>query len=420
MPVNENLGHHAGFLDAGAPVGLEFARHAQEVPCTPVSLCTRSNGFGQAQPSMDQSSAPRTPHGSRSGIAYLGSKATQADWISSYVSSVVGANARVMDVFSGTGVVTAALKANGLSVIANDHLIWASHAARAMLFNDAAPTFMGLSVPNGWLDTDRYDSVLRYLNNLEPVEGFIPREYSPSGPAGRRYLTAENAGRVAAIRQQISDWSEQLTEAELSILVADLLVSVSSVSNTAGTYGSYLKRWKKSALSPLRLQRSPIVPSSLGTRHKVHCDDANRLVRTLDADAVYADPPYTKRQYAAYYHLLETIAAGDEPEISGSTGLRAWEHLASPYCYRRHASSALEDLVSNSPGRHFFLSYSDDGQIHHSEIVDILGASGSVAVKEYYTRRYRSNDSKHIGYQVQERFYHMDRDGKCGEFICQC
>ena len=34
-------------------------------------------------------------------------------------------------------------------------------------------------------------------------------------------------------------------------------------------------------------------------------------------DAVYADPPYTKRQYAAYYHILETIAAGDRPLISG-------------------------------------------------------------------------------------------------------
>ena len=418
MHANEDLGVPAGVLDARDPLGLELAWHAQEVPCTPVGLFTRSNGFSEAQSSIGRPSAPQTSHGSRPGIAYLGSKATQADWISSYVSSVVGANSRVADVFSGTGVVTAALKANGLSVVANDHLIWASHAARAILFNDGAPTFKGLSVPDGWVDTDRYDGVLRYLNNLGPVEGFIPREYSPSGPSGRRYLTTENAGRVAAIRQQISDWSGRLTEAELSILVADLLVSVSSVSNTAGTYGSYLKRWKKSALSPLLLQRSPIVLGSSGTCHKVHCDDANRLVRTLDADAVYADPPYTKRQYAAYYHLLETVAAGDEPVITGSTGLRAWEHLASPYCYRRHASSALEDLVSNSPGRHFFLSYSDDGQIHHSEIVKILGASGSVAVKAYHMRRYRSNDNRHIGHQVQERFYHMDRDGKRGEFIC--
>ena len=384
-----------------------------------MGLGTGSDRPGRASSTVGGLRVPKTFRRPRPAIAYLGSKAAQVDWISAYVGSVVGVNSCVADVFSGTGVVSAALKAKGLSVIANDHLLWASHVARAILFNDAVPSFRSLDVPGGWLDIDYYDSVLRHLNNLPPVGGFIPREYSPSGPAGRRYLTAENAGRAAAIRQQISNWSGQLTEAELSLLVADLIVSVSSVSNTAGTYGSYLKHWKKSALSPLLLQRSPIVPSTPSTRHEVHCDDANRLVSTLDADAVYADPPYTKRQYAAYYHLFETIAAGDEPAISGSTGLRSWEHLASPYCYRRHASAALEDLVSNSPGQHFFLSYSDDGQIRHSEIMQILGASGSVVVKEYCTRRYRSNGGRHIGQQVQERFYHMDRDGNRGDFTCR-
>ena len=33
-------------------------------------------------------------------------------------------------------------------------------------------------------------------------------------------------------------------------------------------------------------------------------------VQYEDGDVAYFDPPYTKRQYAAYYHILETIAAG--------------------------------------------------------------------------------------------------------------
>ena len=48
-------------------------------------------------------------------------------------------------------------------------------------------------------------------------------------------------------------------------------------------------------------------------------------VQTDVRDTVYLDPPYTKRQYAAYYHVLETLAYGDEPEVSGVTGLRPWE-----------------------------------------------------------------------------------------------
>ena len=356
----------------------------------------------------------------RPAIAYLGSKATDADWIASYVSSVLSSpGARVADVFSGTGVVSAALKARGLSVVANDHLQWASCAARAVLLNGRPPTFDGLDVSAGGLDVDQYDTVLRYLNRLSPIDGFMPREYSPAGPAKRRYLTAENAGRIVAIRQQISVWNPLLTAAESSLLISDLIVSASAVSNTAGTYGSYLKRWKKSALSPLQLQRSSFTRGCTTASHEVYCTDANQLVRGLEVAAVYADPPYTKRQYAAYYHVLETIAAWDEPMITGSTGLRPWRHLSSPYCLRQHAPGALEDLVSNSCGRHFFLSYNDDGQIRHAEILGILDAYGAVAVREYKRRRYRSNgNNRQEEPQVVERFYHLDREAQRGEVKC--
>ena len=323
--------------------------------------------------------------------------------------SVIEPRARVADIFSGTGSVSVALKASGLSVVANDHLAWAYHAAKAALLNDCPPTFSGLPLCLERYGVDRYDAVLHYLEGLPGVDGFVPREYSPSGPAGRRYLATENARRIEAIRRQIGDWSACLTPEECSLLVSDLLVSVSAVSNTAGTYGSYLKEWKPSALFPLTLQRSSFAASATGARHEVYSEDANTLVRSLSVDAIYADPPYTKRQYAAYYHLFETIVAGDEPPITGSTGLRPWEHLSSPYCLRRHAPSALADLVSNSSGQHFFLSYNADGQIKHVEILEILTEHGSVAIREFNTRRYKSSDIRRRGSHVVERFYHLDR-----------
>ena len=347
----------------------------------------------------------------RPTIAYLGSKSVQADWIADCVSSITEPGARVADLFSGTGVVSAALKASGFSVVGNDHLLWAFHAARAVLLNEGPPTFQGLDVPVGGIDIDRYDSVLRYLNGLPPIDGFLVQEYSPLGQARRRYFTSENAGRIAAVRNQLSVWSENLTPGEFSLIIADLLVSSSAVSNTAGTFGSYLKRWKKSALSPLQLRRSSFMSGAATASHKVYSDDANCLIRHLEVDAVYADPPYTKRQYAAYYHILETIAAGDEPLIGGATGLRPWEHLSSPYCYRRHAASALDDLVAHSRSRHFLLSYNDDGQIRHSEILKILSAHGAVVYQEYPMQRYRSNGNGETGLRVVERLYYLDREG---------
>src|SRR5690606_16072947 len=80
-------------------------------------------------------------------------------------------------------------------------------------------------------------------------------------------------------------------------------------------------------------------------------------------DVVYLDPPYTKRQYAAYYHLLETIALGDEPSVEGVTGLRPWREKASDFCYRTRALGALTSLVNKLPARRIVISYSDDAHI---------------------------------------------------------
>lgn len=63
------------------------------------------------------------------------------------------------------------------------------------------------------------------------------------------------------------------------------------------------------------LKRSPIIYSKLS--HSVHMEEVNEFVAHVYGDIAYEDPPYTKRQYGAYYHILETIAIGDEPEITG-------------------------------------------------------------------------------------------------------
>ena len=38
-------------------------------------------------------------------------------------------------------------------------------------------------------------------------------------------------------------------------------------------------------------------------------------LKVSPGDTVYLDPPYTKRQYASYYHIPETIAYHDEPKV---------------------------------------------------------------------------------------------------------
>jgi adenine-specific DNA-methyltransferase len=122
------------------------------------------------------------------------------------------------------------------------------------------------------------------------------------------------------------------------------------------------------------------------------CLDVFEITATAE-DTVYLDPPYTKRQYAAYYHILETIAEGDSPVVSGITGLRPWEHKASPFCYKTRALKALISLVDSLPTPRILLSYSDEGHVSLSDLQSHLAPIGDLRVHEVATiGRYRPNE----------------------------
>jgi len=326
-------------------------------------------------------------------IEYLGHKESQLAFLMGPIEKAArGKSRRVADIFCGTAAVSIALKKRGHTVVANDSLAMCANFAQAGLLNNSEPSFLGIQA-----DLPRHQSgsaylrVLDFLNNVPPLEGFVTRSYSPrsssSGEHERRYFTEENARRIDAIRAQIQAWSDRLQTNERSLLLADLVRAANAVSNIAGTYGCYLKHWKSRALTPLTLLPSSIVPGREG--HAVTCMDAAALAPSIDADIVYADPPYTKRQYSAYYHVPETIFLDDEPALDGSTGLRPWRQKQSAWCYRRQAPSALADLIDVLRCEWFLLSYNADGQIAHDEILDILGDHGSVTVMEKDSRRYK-------------------------------
>jgi adenine-specific DNA-methyltransferase len=346
-------------------------------------------------------------------IEYLGHKESLLNFLLEPIDRATrGQPHRVADIFCGTAAVSVALKKRGHTVVANDSLAMCATFAQAALLNDGEPPFHGIA---GEIPCSRtrspYRDVLRFLEALPPREGFITRNYSPrstaTGEHERRYFTEANALKIDAIRWQIQAWGDHLLPQERAVLLADLVRAANSVSNIAGTYGCYLKHWKARALTPLRLAPSAFVSGGAG--HGVTCMDAAALAPAIDVEVVYADPPYTKRQYSAYYHVPETIVLDDAPQIDGSTGLRPWREKQSAWCYRRHAPAALTQLVASLRCEWFMLSYNEDGQICHDDIMDILGKHGTVAVYEKDSRRYKSANRPHRGSVVTERLYALRR-----------
>jgi adenine-specific DNA-methyltransferase len=346
-------------------------------------------------------------------IEFLGNKARLMTFLTEKIGQHAAEGDHFVDLFCGTATVSSAFRNRGLRVTANDHLELCSTIAEASLLNRGTPRF-GRLVKAGELAPRReeaaYDSVLRLLNGLEPSDGFIHRNYSPASlehcGISRMYFTESNAARIDSVRQQIGAWEPLLSKGERALLIADLVRAASRCSNTAGTYGCFLKNWKERALAPLELIRSQ-TPSRRGSGHAVFRDDAEDLLSSLEADVVYADPPYTKRQYAAYYHLLETIVRCDAPEVTGKTGLRPWSTASSDFCYRRKAPAALERLMRRIRSRHLFLSYSSDGQISDEAVREILSGHGRLRVWEIPYQRYRSSSRPHRGPLVTERLYQL-------------
>lgn len=344
-------------------------------------------------------------------VEYLGHKAALLPRV---IAAIIGGeqrSLRVLDAFSGTSAVGRELRRLGHRVHANDHLALCETWACSALLVPSNPLFRGVLRYGSESDAP-YHALLRILVDVRPKSGFMTEHYSPASlthdGVERRYLTVDNAMRIDGIRAQIAAWDEALTRGERGLLLGTLVSAVMAISNTAGTYGCYLKSWKPKALQTLQL-RALALPADDLTQHEVTIRDAVDVAAEVDADVLYADPPYTKRQYAAYYHLLETLIRSDEPTITGSTGLRDWQTHASDWCYRRKAPQALDALIAKSSTRRFVLSYSEDGQIPHELILEILAAYGRVSSQEVVQRRYRSSQLPHKGTQVTERIYTLVR-----------
>ena len=336
-------------------------------------------------------------------VRYIGSKARVVKAILDRIGEPDGGTFH--DAFSGTGAVAQAASEAGWKVHVNDHLTSAAMMSFARVTSSAQAGFAGVG---------GYSQAIVDLNAAKPVGGFIWREYSPASAShcdvARMYFTEDNAKRIDGMRTQIGRWrgNGRINDAETCVLVADLLGAANRVANTAGTYGCFLSRWQRQSLADLEVvardmpRTAPMATMTSGDVVDIHCEPE---------DTVYFDPPYTKRQYAAYYHILETIALGDEPTVEGVGGIRPWKDKASDYCYKVRAAEALESLVDGCRARRVFLSYSTEGHVPLDVLASGLTNVGTVELHDLERiGRYRPNRAaSRAGSDVREVLFEIEK-----------
>src|SRR5690606_39023477 len=76
----------------------------------------------------------------------------------------------------------------------------------------------------------------------------------------------------------------------------------------------------------------------------------------------YLDPPYNQHSYLSNYHIWETIALGDEPEVFGKARKRLdCQTRKSPFNSRRTIADALRRVIDTLDVATIVLSFSDEG-----------------------------------------------------------
>lgn len=346
---------------------------------------------------------------------YIGSKLSLLEFLEESINKIVDKDCSTFcDLFAGTGIVGRYFKKKGYTITSNDIQYYSYVLNRHYIGNHKELGFIELLEELPELSNikieDRMIYVCNYLTELDGVEGFIYRNYCIGGSEYRQYFSDSNGKRCDSIRETIERWKglELISEDEYYFLIASLIESIDKTANTASVYGAYLKKLKRSAQKDLVMVPAELIINN--KEHKVFNSDINRIIKEIEGDILYLDPPYNQRQYATNYHILETIAKGDTPLITGKTGLRGYSDQKSLYCSRAHAREAFTDLIKNARARYIFLSYNNEGLLTLDDIKEIMATRGEYG---YFTRSYnrfkadRDINRKYLASKTMEYLHYV-------------
>lgn len=331
--------------------------------------------------------------------AYIGSKQKLLPWLlegileQSKWDSLRGKY--VADLFSGSGSVTYMLREEGASVMAND--------------TEHFSYVLGSAAATG-LYTTQAEGIIRDLNAqlaFAGREGFITRNYSPMG--GRMFWTGENARKIDFVREAIEAYEK---EECYNFLLASLVHSADKVANCAGLYTAWFKRFEKKALKDFQLIPVHTLTEPTGLFSGATNEDALEVELPEELDAVYADPPYNKRQYSKHYFPLNVLALppigqAALPPLTGKTGIPA-------NCYKSPFSSAgsagpklaLTQLISRVKLRGIqwlFLSFSSQSTLTKAQITQLCKEHGELT--HVYKQEHKRYKVRHGGGKLTEYLF---------------
>lgn len=352
-------------------------------------------------------------------IQYLGNKLRVLDPILDMAVRMVGPNARVADLFTGSSVVAQALCSRGFSVTAVDTQSYSVAIASAMLGvgRSQSETFDPLQVLQARYSSSNLDLWSRYaeaesaaiaqndFDSLTKLYSELPliwrrADQFGSAVADHVPLMTEiysgsyfGVGQALALDQLRSSAaalhrSGQLTDWQFSAALTAIMSAASAAVNSAGKHfaqpllagsSQNIGFLRKRVLEDRRvcIDKHFIAASAEINLRSQMPFTGNRAVKSAAEDFVandgsefdlyYLDPPYTAQQYSRFYHVLETLADYKMPDLihngKVTTGLYPASRYKSAFSSRRLALPAFSGILQQAKRKNvsLLISYSSSG-----------------------------------------------------------
>lgn len=384
-----------------------------------MAVCDAGSSPGEEIPGVQGASYVRRRHAAvrttdfvfNQLIPYIGNKRKLLGLIAQALKRTA-TPARVptfLDLFSGSGVVSRFAKTLGYRVISNDWEPYTKAINGCYIAQNWPPAFAALG---------GYEQAIRCLNALPPRVDWVTEHLCPRDDerydvgVDRMFYMRKNGMRIDAIRQQISAWRAdgRISEVEQDCLLAPLLYQACYTSNTSGVFKGFHNGWggqTKTALYRIAgdLALAPAVFFDNGRDNLVLCGDAQSVAGRLSGDAldvVYIDPPYNQHPYGSNYHVLNTVALWDRPEVSKTItpGTKSAIRLdwrtarRSAYNHPDEAAKAYGALINTVNARFVLTSYSTDGFIPLEKMLEANIGRGHVRVEMKGYKRYRVSSQR--------------------------
>lgn len=307
----------------------------------------------------------------------IGNKRKLLPFIQSVVEDVVkrvhapaGRKLRVMDAFTGSGVVGRLLLSYAELLITNDQEPYA-HLLSQCVFRcpDAS-------------DRKRVAAHISRINELPPLVGVVAQNYAPAQtkdvqPGERAFFSQENACRIDAARAYIQNEVEPRLQ---PYCMGPLLIQASIHCNTCGVFKGFYKADGVGCFGGVGKHSLPRILGRIvlempvwhggGAETRTLRGDTNEVMRGPEVpsnlDLIYLDPPYNQHPYGSNYFMLNVImdqrpTLGDVSTVSGIP--QGW--LRSAYNKRGRAEASMKELLAIclTKARFVLLSYNDEGII---------------------------------------------------------